>query len=67
MRTILLFITITVLGSRGLQAQDLSQQFALTDEPNFIADAAKGDSLAPPPKRKLMPDNTSWFERGLWG
>jgi hypothetical protein len=67
MRTILLFTMITVLGSRGLQAQDLSQQLALADEPDFIVDAAREDSLAPRPKPKLMPDNTSWFERALWG
>jgi hypothetical protein len=67
MRTTLLFILITMFGSRLLEAQDLAQHFALTGEPFFLQDAAKEDSIPARPKRKLLPDNMSWFERGLWG
>jgi hypothetical protein len=67
MRTFFLFSIAVALANWGLQAQELSQQLALAGEPTFIAGAAREDSLVPPPRPKLMPDNTSWFERGLWG
>jgi hypothetical protein len=66
MRTIFLLIVIALLCSRPLRAQDFAPPFTPTDESYFIADSAKVDSVQPAPKRKLMPDNMSWFERGLW-
>jgi hypothetical protein len=67
MRPILLFMIIAMLGNKSMQAQEITNQFILSDEPYFLPDSGKTDSIPPAPKRKLLPDNMSFMERGLWG
>ncbi|MGA2623542.1 MAG: hypothetical protein ABSF91_06770 [Bacteroidota bacterium] len=49
------------------QRLDSSPSLELTPESSSFSDSARADSLRPVVKRKLLPDNMSFVERGLWG
>ena len=49
------------------QNSDYSPAVELTSESSFLPDSSRTDSLRPVVKRKLLPDNMSFMERGLWG
>ena len=47
--------------------QSLVFRTDLVDKATFASDFTETDSLPPPVRRKLLPDNMSIMERGLWG
>jgi len=50
-----------------VQRPDSSPPVEITPESSSFSDSARADSLRPVVKRKLLPDNMSFVERGLWG
>jgi hypothetical protein len=66
MKTITFFAIIAILGSRPLLAQDVASQAELNGRGAFASDSARVDSVPPAPKRRLLPNNMSFVERGLW-
>jgi hypothetical protein len=60
-------ITVFLLIPVAMQAQRISQTLALDDEVDLMIDSTAVDSVHRTTQRKLLPDNMSFMERGLWG
>ena len=67
MKAVLVFVVIVLCSAKLVQAQDMTNQFFLSDEQYFLTDSVKVDSVPAVPMRKLLPDNMSFMEKGLWG
>jgi hypothetical protein len=50
-----------------LAIRKISSQAEFYYRDSSVLDSGATDSLPPSPKRKLLPDNMSFMERGLWG
>jgi hypothetical protein len=65
---VFLFAAITAFSIPAAQAQEITSQFDLRNQILYaLADSPPADSVTPPPKRRLLPNNLSIMEKGLWG
>jgi len=60
-------IVFVVLLNQVSNAQEFAHQVFLDRPAIVLSDSARADSVPPAAKRKLLPDNMSFMERGLWG
>lgn len=68
MKHVFLFAAITALSIRAAEAQEIPSQFDLRNQLLFASgDSPAADSATPPPKQRLLPNNLSIIEKGLWG
>ena len=67
-KSLLLLSVLTGAGSIAAVAQEIPSQFQIPDQPLVSSEiSSAGDSVIAPPKRRLMPENLSIMERGVWG
>ncbi len=68
MKHVFLFAAITALSILAAESQEIPAQFDLRNQFRFASgDSPPADSVAPPPKQRLLPNNLSLMEKGLWG
>ncbi len=67
MKHIVLSIVVVALFIQVLQAQEYTYLPSLKDQLLYGPLELQIDSLPQAPKRKLLPDNMSFMEKGLWG
>ncbi len=67
MKSLLFIIAILVIASQDTNALTLTLQSGLPCRSPLSISEDPPDSMSIAPKRKLLPDNMSWFERGMWG
>jgi hypothetical protein len=67
MKHIVLTIIVAVFSLELLQAQEYAYVPDLKDQLIYGPLELQIDSLPQAPKRKLLPDNMSYMEKGLWG
>ncbi len=68
MKHILLFAAVAALTIQAAEAQEIPSQFDLRNQLLFASgDSPAADSVTPPPKQRLLPNNLSIMEKGLWG
>ena len=67
MKHIVLSIVVVALFIQVLQAQEYTYLPSLKDQLLYGPLELQIDSLPQSPKRKLLPDNMSFMEKGLWG
>ncbi len=61
-------ILFSLLGMQTLLGQELATNIDLENQLLFgPVLSVQADSLSPPPKRRLLPENISFAEKGLWG
>ena len=61
-----LFVLL-LAASGAAAAQRLVPRLSASSSTEMSADSARGDSLSAPLKRRLLPENLSFVERGVWG
>ncbi len=68
MKHILLFAAVAALTFQAVEAQEIPSQFDLRNQFLFASgDSPAADSVTQPPKQRLLPNNLSIMEKGLWG
>lgn len=67
MKTLIFTLAVLVTCRPMLHAGDLPLAFRLAIASEFSPGAVPADSLPPAPKPRLLPDNISFVENGLWG
>ena len=67
MRTILTIVVFTLAILSSASAQDISAVERAAPPASPAPDTALADSIPHPVQRKLLPDNMSFMERGMWG
>ena len=67
MKGVIFFTVVVLSGIQLLQAQEFTYQPSLRDQLLYGSVELQTDSLPQMPKRKLLPDNISFMENGLWG
>jgi hypothetical protein len=67
MKYIIFSLVVCLSGIQLLQAQEFTYQPSLRDQLIYGPVELQSDSLPQMPKRKLLPDNISFMEKGLWG
>jgi hypothetical protein len=68
MKHVFLFAAITALSIRAAEAQEIPSQFDLRNQFLFATgDTPPADSVMQAPKQRLLPNNLSIMEKGLWG
>ena len=67
MKPIMYTVVLALFSTELIQAQEYTYLPDLKDQLLYGPISLQADSLTQPPKRKLLPDNMSFMEKGLWG
>jgi len=68
MKALLFFLILLLAGSQGLFSQDeFASRFDLDLQSHLTLVVEREDSLPPSVVRRLLPQNISFMEKGLWG